>query len=99
MSQVIKLTIDESSPALSLSIAQTQKSPSKLIPMSMEQVRIVHDSGAEEYDGEIEVRPEAFQEQILPTKNKILRDDITIQPIPYYETTNLSGGYTAIIGG
>lgn len=51
----------------------------------------------ERYDGEYEVRPKV-EEQSLPTKNKLLSEDVNIEGIPYFETTNESGGYTVIIG-
>ncbi len=50
------------------------------------------------YVGETEVTPRTVQ-QTLPTKDHMVKRDITVKAIPYYETTNLSGGYTAIIGG
>lgn len=37
-------------------------------------------------------------EQVLETKNKSMRDDVTVNPIFYAETTNISGGLTAVIG-
>lgn len=50
------------------------------------------------YTGQYAVTPLPNLEQILRTSNKILKHDIVIQPIPYYETTNNAGGYTVIIG-
>lgn len=50
------------------------------------------------YTGQYEITPLPNLEQILRTHNKILKHDIVIQPIPYYETTNNAGGYTVIIG-
>lgn len=50
------------------------------------------------YDGEYEVTPRASDEVLLDTQGKMLLDDVTVHEIPYYETTNESGGYTAIIG-
>lgn len=50
------------------------------------------------YEGETEVTPRTVQ-QTLPTKDHLVKVDITVKAIPYFETTNLSGGYTAIIGG
>ena len=32
------------------------------------------------------------------TKNKLLKEDVIVEQIPYYETTNDAGGYTVIIG-
>jgi hypothetical protein len=34
----------------------------------------------------------------LPTKDKVLTDNMVIEKIPYAETTNDAGGYTVIIG-
>lgn len=51
----------------------------------------------EEYGGPYEVTPSTL-EQTLPTINKVMALDVTVHEIPYYETTNESGGYTVIIG-
>ena len=50
------------------------------------------------YTGQYEVTPLPNVEQILRTRHKVLKHDVVIQPIPYYETTNDAGGYTVIIG-
>lgn len=50
------------------------------------------------YRGRFVVVP-SLAVQILPTKNKTLLRDIVVHEIPYTETSNLKGGYTAIIGG
>ena len=50
------------------------------------------------YEGEYNIRPQPYIDTVLPTANKSMADDVTVQKIPYYETTNLAGGYTAIIG-
>lgn len=50
------------------------------------------------YTGAYEVAPMAFESQTLDTENKKMLHDVTVHEIPYYLTTNLSGGYTAIIG-
>lgn len=51
------------------------------------------------YDGEYTVTPRPYEAVILETQSKVMTDDVTVREIPYYTTTNLSGGYTAIIGG
>lgn len=51
------------------------------------------------YEGDYDVIPLAFQETVLKTKNKKLVDNIVVKEIPYYETTNLSGGSTVYIAG
>ena len=50
------------------------------------------------YDGSYEIIP-TIEEQQMITKNKTRKKEITIKPIPYYETSNLSNGTTVIIGG
>lgn len=59
---------------------------------------IINHSDLPNYTGDYEVTP-TVEEQTLPTKNKSMRDDLVVHEIPYFETSNLSGGYTAIIGG
>ena len=49
------------------------------------------------YTGEYDVIPRVYQ-QILPTKDKVMIDDVTIEIIPLAKVTNHSNGYTAIIG-
>ncbi len=49
------------------------------------------------YDGAYQVTPRKV-EQVLDTKNKSMRDDVTIDPINYAEVTNPQGGKTATIG-
>lgn len=48
------------------------------------------------YKEAYEVTP-TMEEQVLPTRSKVMRDDVTVHAIPYTQTTNESGGYTAII--
>lgn len=49
------------------------------------------------YDGEYVVTPRAWNETILPTKEKQMRDDVTVLRVPYYETHNDKDGMTAYI--
>lgn len=49
------------------------------------------------YSGELSVVPSASEEQILPTANKLLIEDITIKKIPYAEVTNSANGTTITI--
>lgn len=39
----------------------------------------------------------AFDKQILNTSGKKLKEDIVINQVPYYETTNRGGGVTSYI--
>lgn len=49
------------------------------------------------YDGSVLVEPRKVG-QTLETANKSMSEDVVISPIYYAETTNVGGGYTAIIG-
>ena len=54
--------------------------------------------GAELYEGAYTVHSAAHEAQELPTANKHLIKNITVEKIPYYETYNLSDGITIYIG-
>ena len=49
------------------------------------------------YEGEYEVTPKTYDEQVLPTKNKRMINNLTVKKIPQYEVSNDSG-CTLIIG-
>lgn len=51
------------------------------------------------YDEDYEVIPNAFNTQILHTANKVLRQDVTVEKVPYYETSNVQNGITVYIAG
>ncbi len=49
------------------------------------------------YTGDYFVTP-TVNGQILPTADRLLVEDMTINPIPYYDVGNLAGGSTVYIG-
>lgn len=49
------------------------------------------------YTGEYEVTPKTYDEQVLPTKNKRMINNLTVKKIPQFEVSN-EYGYTLIIG-
>ena len=49
------------------------------------------------YNGTYDVKS-SFDDNVLPTKDKFMNDDVTIHKIEQYETSNESGGYTLYIG-
>ena len=51
------------------------------------------------YEGHTTVTPLAHSQTVLETAGKVVLDNIKVLKIPYYETSNLSDGYTAYIGG
>ena len=69
------------------------------IPVTVGNAIIVNGGGGEHYGGPYEVLPLAFSETVLETKDLVMDDDVTVLKIPYYETSNLSGGYTVYIAG
>lgn len=50
------------------------------------------------YVGPYEVTPD-FDTQTLDTAQKTMTDDVTVEPIPVYRTSNPQGGKTIYIGG
>ncbi len=50
------------------------------------------------YEGEYEVTPKVYENKTLQTKNHSMKNDILIRKIPQSEVSNLSNGYTLIIG-
>lgn len=55
-------------------------------------------SDVPKYAGETTVTPKVAGETVLPTRDKLVKDDITVRKIPQFEVSNTSGGYTLIIG-
>ena len=49
------------------------------------------------YEGEYTVSADAFDQTVLPTKNKKLTNDITIEPVTFSAVTNTAGGTTITI--
>ena len=52
----------------------------------------------ERYYGTYEIIPTGGF-QLLDTEEKYMEENVIVHPIPYVEVSNLSGGYTATIGG
>ena len=63
--------------------------------MSVELGRPVY-LGGEPYDGPYEVTPKVTA-QALPTANKLMRDDVSVRAIPYFDVSNTAGGNTIYI--
>ena len=49
-----------------------------------------------EYEGPYDVTP-TLATQSLATKGMAMNDDVTVEGIPSYRTTNAGGGYTVVI--
>ena len=50
------------------------------------------------YDGQYNVIPKG-KAQMLYTMDKLMKENVIVEKIPYYEVSNDSDGITAIIGG
>ena len=55
-------------------------------------------SGGEPYDGPYTVTPD-FETQELATKDRLLKDNVTVDPIAVARVGNPAGGKTIFIGG
>lgn len=72
-------------------------SDSEAMPMTMD-TNIVVGGGMPYYTGEYDVIP-TFELQTLPTADKTMANDVTIEAIPVSRTSNPAGGKTVYIGG
>lgn len=52
---------------------------------------ISRDASVNYYTGAYTVTPQADSEVVLPTKMKMLTDDVTVFKVPYFETSNQYG--------
>lgn len=59
---------------------------------------VIVPTGGEPYTGEYLVTPD-FTSQTLPTQNKVMRDDVTVEAIEVSRVSNTAGGTTVYIGG
>lgn len=57
---------------------------------------IATDETVDRYKGDYEVTP-TLEGETLPTKQKLMEENLTVNPIPIYETSNNSGGTTVYI--
>jgi hypothetical protein len=58
----------------------------------------VHISTLPYYVGDYTVTPRLGEQVVLETAQKSMTQNVTVEQIPMYETTNLQGGKTVIIG-
>ena len=63
-----------------------------------EKITIIDPEKAEHYTGDYVVDP-TFETQTLETQNKLMDNDVVVNPIEVSRTTNPSGGTTVYIGG
>lgn len=51
---------------------------------------------SEKYEGSYSITPKV-EAQTMPTKEKVMVDDVTIKAIPFFDVSNTSGGSTVYI--
>lgn len=83
---------------LSRNFAVQFKELSKTIAVNFGEVQpITEYIGGEKYEGEYIVTPKV-ESQAIPTKSKVMLEDVTIKSIPFFNVGNTSGGSTVYIG-
>lgn len=62
------------------------------------EVEIKEYTGVDVYDGEYTLTPETT-DQVLPTKEKLIKENVTIKAVQKQIVENSAGGQTVTIGG
>ena len=70
-------------------------SPSPSVSFKVDQGRPVY-VGGEPYDGPYDVTPKVTA-QTLKTAQKLMREDVSVRAIPYFDVSNPAGGNTIYI--
>lgn len=72
-----------------------------ILPIEIEIEEVMEGQGGggeyDEYKGEYKVIPKT-EKQTLETKNKVMKNNVTVAEIPFFEVSNETGT-TVIIGG
>lgn len=68
------------------------------ISLKVERAKVVYSGGGEPYGGPYQVTPKIYEETVLKTKSKTMRDDVRVLKIPQFEVSNEAGGITLIMG-
>lgn len=90
----LRVSFSESQQAFSADFLENELS----IKVNLGEVHTVTEYiGGEKYEGEYAVTPKV-EAQTLPTKEKVMVDDMTINAIPFFNVSNTSGGSTVYIG-
>lgn len=66
------------------------------IEINLDDTNKLPQNSYEYYTGDYEVIPKR-ENQVLKTKEKLMSKDVSIKEIPFYQTSNLSGGTTCYI--
>lgn len=86
----IQLKVEEQCKDVEISVSNRRK----FMVMTIEKSMTPHD----EYPGPYSVYPRFYMPQVLETKEKLMADNVSVEPIPVYEVSNPAGGKTVTIG-
>lgn len=67
------------------------------IEVQLQNVVLISVEG-KKYEGEYNITPSTYNDQVLATQNMVMSKDVTIRKIPQFEVSNTSNGKTLIIG-
>lgn len=67
------------------------------IEVQLQNVVLISVEG-KKYEGEYDITPSTYNDQILATRNLVMAKDVTVRKIPQFEVSNTSDGKTLIIG-
>ena len=64
---------------------------------NMGETQVIHIGDPPRYEGPYAITPKVSA-QTMPTKGKIMTEDVAIKSIPYFDVSNNTGGSTVYIG-
>lgn len=67
------------------------------IEVQLQNVVLISVEG-KKYEGEYDITPSTYNDQVLATRNLVMAKDVTVRKIPQFEVSNTSDGKTLIIG-
>lgn len=67
------------------------------IEVQLQNVVLISVEG-KKYEGEYDITPSTYNDQVLATRNLVMTKDVTVRKIPQFEVSNTSDGKTLIIG-
>lgn len=68
-----------------------------IIEVQLQNVVLISVEG-KKYEGEYDITPSTYNDQVLATRNLVMSKDVTVRKIPQFEVSNTSDGKTLIIG-
>ena len=67
------------------------------IEVQLQNVVLISVEG-KKYEGEYDITPSTYNDQVLATRNLVMAKDVTVRKISQFEVSNTSDGKTLIIG-